>query len=221
MTEILGSVCSSCGHIIGFNCGCPAVASKLPEPPPPTETQDEAQEHVKHRLNAMVGYDPDWDNIEVAAPTERVEPIEVVTDCNQLPTERGETSRDELLKIAHDLWDQGGRLRFNLSASLEMHPENWHTEALKQRLALWDEAAEKYFDYSRAAVAPSPAGDIDREKLQEVIWKTGHAADFKSSPMLNSDQNDYSRSQNAHAWRDIVSGPIADAVIEFLKAGKP
>lgn len=62
---------------------------------------------------------------------------------------------------------------------------------------------------------------VSREILQEIIWKTGHAADFKGSPMLNSDQNDHQRSQNAHAWKTVVSGPIADAVLELLKVPIP
>lgn len=60
---------------------------------------------------------------------------------------------------------------------------------------------------------------IDRDELAAVIAKAGHEIDFKRSPMLNSDQNDHNRSQNSHAWKTVVAGPVADAVIEFLNRG--
>ena len=48
--------------------------------------------------------------------------------------------------IAHALWYQGGRLRINLAESMNLHPENWRTEGLKQRLDEWDQAADQYFE---------------------------------------------------------------------------
>jgi len=54
---------------------------------------------------------------------------------------------------------------------------------------------------------------VGDEALEKIIAEAGHAADFKKSPMLNSDQNDHNRSQNIHAWRTILAPPIAKAVL--------
>jgi len=63
--------------------------------------------------------------------------------------------------IAHALWYEGGRLRTNLKASLELHPDNWHPEAARQRLDEWDKAAQRYFD---AAIAQPNADDEEMDK---------------------------------------------------------
>jgi Protein of unknown function (DUF551) len=70
--------------------------------------------------------------------------------------EEGQEAAPVLQKIAHDLWYQGVRLKINLKASSELHPENWHMEAVVQRIEEWDKVAQAYFDYSQAA--PKPDG---------------------------------------------------------------
>jgi len=58
---------------------------------------------------------------------------------------------------------------------------------------------------------------MDRAELEKVIAESGHAADFKPSKYLNSDQNDHERSQNITAWRTVLAPKMAEAVHEAMK----
>jgi len=71
------------------------------------------------------------------------------------PSETQEEADKPTGNLAHDLWYQGGRLRTDLQASLTLHPENWHVEGLKQRIAKWDEAADRYFNSCHRPAEPA------------------------------------------------------------------
>jgi hypothetical protein len=118
-----------------------------------------------------------------------------------VPTESPKAEAPPTLKeIAHRLWYEGGRLRTNLKASLDLHPEDWHVEAAEQRLAEWDKAAENYFDYAisgkpdpvEAETPPRDDGKIDeltgelisvkaeRDQLRQLLMSKAPASESRS-----------------------------------------